>query len=326
MSTKEVDRSCWCCPDCVGRKRILGRFAIDVIIWVVVGLPVLYLYKNSDPYRRGFFCNDDSLRYPYKENTISDDLLLLLGFLLPFVVFFANEMERYRVTRHTDHINKYLIVFLKISCAYAFGFTLIELFIQGAKPAIGRLRPHFFDVCKPDFSKIDCTRGYITDYNCTDTNHSAAVHRESRLSFPSGHAGFAMFGAIFTSLYMEKQVTLRCSAVAKCFTQTAMVALALMCAVTRLYDNRHHVSDIVAGGILGAVMGLYMFKALGEKALRSRRLHLKIPFLMRRQNRQGEVSTPTPLLSHTISSPSTPGQETGYFTANGSLKANLSNV
>lgn len=70
------------------------RFLTQNVTWQIllylflftVGLPVLYLYKNSVPYRRGFFCNDDSLRYPYKENTISDDLLLLVGFLLPFVV------------------------------------------------------------------------------------------------------------------------------------------------------------------------------------------------------------------------------------------------
>jgi hypothetical protein len=56
-------------------------------------------------------------------------------------------------------IFEYLVVFGKISCAYAFGFTMIELVIQGAKPAIGRLRPNFFDVCKPDFTKIDCDKG-----------------------------------------------------------------------------------------------------------------------------------------------------------------------
>ncbi|CAG2240045.1 PLPP1_2_3 [Mytilus edulis] len=320
------DTTCWCCPNCVGLRRIFARFFVDVSIWIIVGVPVLYLYKNSVPYRRGFFCDDDSLRYPYKENTISDDLLLLIGFALPFVVFMLNESERYRVTRKTDHVNKYLVVFLKISCAYAFGFTIIELIIQGAKPAIGRLRPHFFDVCKPDFSKIDCTKGYITDYNCTNANISDKLDRESRLSFPSGHAGFAMYSAIFTALYMEKQVTLRCSAVAKCFTQTAMVLLALMCAVTRLYDNRHHVSDIVAGCVLGAVIGFYMFKVLGEKALRSRTLHLKIPFLMRKQHhRKGEISTPTPLLSQTCSSSSTT-EMNHYFIGRDGKESNLSNV
>jgi membrane-associated phospholipid phosphatase len=57
---------------------------------------------------------------------------------------------------------------------------------------------------------------------------------------------------------MEKQVTLQCSAVAKCFTQTAMILSALMCAITRLYDNKHHVTDIVAGMALGVVMGYYV--------------------------------------------------------------------
>lgn len=57
---------------------------------------------------------------------------------------------------------------------------------------------------------------------------------------------------------MEKQVTLQCSAVAKCFTQTAMILLALMCAITRLYDNKHHVTDIVAGMALGVLVGYYM--------------------------------------------------------------------
>lgn len=297
---------------------------MDVTIWIIVGAPVLYLYKASVPYRRGFFCNDDSLRYPYKENTISDDLLLLIGFSLPLVVFLLNELERFRVTRNSDNIYKYIVVFVKISCAYAFGFTMIELVIQGAKPAIGRLRPHFFDVCKPDFSQINCDKGYITDYNCTDTHYSGSVHRQSRLSFPSGHAGFAMYSAVFTSLYMEKQVTLQCSAVAKCFTQIAMVSLALMCAVTRLYDNKHHVTDIVAGMLLGVVMGVYMFKALGEKAIRSRHLHLKIPFIKRL--RRQDTSTPTPLLSQGCSSASNTGTSLNQFFINGGVNSKLSSV
>lgn len=64
-----------------------------MIFFLSVGVPVLYLYKNSVPYRRGFFCNDDSLRYPYKENTISDDLLLLIGFALPFVVVSSDNIH-----------------------------------------------------------------------------------------------------------------------------------------------------------------------------------------------------------------------------------------
>ena len=36
---------------------------------------------------------------------------------------------------------------------------------------VGRLRPHFLDVCKPDFTMFNCTDGignpvYVTDYEC----------------------------------------------------------------------------------------------------------------------------------------------------------------
>ena len=47
----------------------------------------------------------------------------------------------------------------------------------------GRLRPHFFDVCKPDWSKINCTNSYgqpvfITGDVCTGTDYKKL--REAR--------------------------------------------------------------------------------------------------------------------------------------------------
>ena len=60
------------------------------------------------------------------------------------------------------------------------------------KYTIGRLRPHFLAVCKPDFSKLNCSTGFkknfITNYVCTGDKD---LIKEARLSFPSGHASFA---------------------------------------------------------------------------------------------------------------------------------------
>ena len=64
------------------------------------------------------------------------------------------------------------------------------------KYTVGRLRPHFLAVCKPDFSKLNCTTGFhknfITNYECTGDKD---LIKEARLSFPSGHSSFA--GIIF---------------------------------------------------------------------------------------------------------------------------------
>jgi len=50
---------------------------------------------------------------------------------------------------------------------FLFGCAASQSFTDIAKVAVGRMRPHFLDVCKPDFSAIDCSLGYITNYTCT---------------------------------------------------------------------------------------------------------------------------------------------------------------
>lgn len=43
--------------------------------FLVVGLPFAILTMQHAPYKRGFFCNDDSIKYPLKDDTISYQLL-----------------------------------------------------------------------------------------------------------------------------------------------------------------------------------------------------------------------------------------------------------
>lgn len=50
---------------------------------------------------------------------------------------------------------------------FLFGCAVSQSFTDIAKVSVGRMRPHFLDVCKPDFSTINCSLGYITNYTCT---------------------------------------------------------------------------------------------------------------------------------------------------------------
>lgn len=49
-----------------------------------VGLPFFILTLQHSPFKRGFFCNDESIRYPLKEDTISHQLLG--GVMIPFTL------------------------------------------------------------------------------------------------------------------------------------------------------------------------------------------------------------------------------------------------
>ena len=51
-----------------------------------VGIPVLTLYVSGKSYRRGFYCDDESIRYPFKESTVTSTVLYLYGVFIPTIV------------------------------------------------------------------------------------------------------------------------------------------------------------------------------------------------------------------------------------------------
>lgn len=62
----------------------------------------------------------------------------------------------------------YWNVFKMVSC-YASGAIFCQLMTDIGKKTIGRLRPNFIDVCKPNLSELCLMNNYsyITDYSCS---------------------------------------------------------------------------------------------------------------------------------------------------------------
>ena len=48
-----------------------------------VWLPVLLLHLLGKPFQRGFYCDDASIRYPFKESTVTNTVLYCYGLGLP---------------------------------------------------------------------------------------------------------------------------------------------------------------------------------------------------------------------------------------------------
>lgn len=48
-----------------------------------MGIPFLVVHLTVEPFQRGFFCNDDTIRYPYREDTVSMGLCVAVGVLIP---------------------------------------------------------------------------------------------------------------------------------------------------------------------------------------------------------------------------------------------------
>ncbi|KAL3868278.1 hypothetical protein ACJMK2_041105 [Sinanodonta woodiana] len=241
----------------------------DVIIWLAIGLPALVLYIMGTPYKAGFFCDDTSLKYPYKQNTISDALLSGVAFGLTIMMLLIVEVLNIFEKENKRHrcLTQGPFTCLKGFGIFLFGFVITQIFTEVLKNAVGRLRPNFFDLCRPDFSRIDCSQGYITNYTCTNDEHSASTLRNSRQSFPSGHAVFSVFTSMYLVLYIQKRLHISYSHFLKPTIQAALVLLSVLCSVSRITDHMHHSSDVIAGIGIGFVVACSVFYSLGTKFL-----------------------------------------------------------
>lgn len=56
------------------------------MFFYIAGIPVLMFYLFGSPYQRGFFCADESIRYPFKESTVTSFVLYTVGLGLPTLV------------------------------------------------------------------------------------------------------------------------------------------------------------------------------------------------------------------------------------------------
>lgn len=115
---------------------------------------------------------------------------------------------------------------------FLFGCAVSQSFTDIAKVSVGRMRPHFLDVCKPNFSTINCSLGYITNYTCTGEDSevqearfvtlffSFVVLKEHlkwkqrvnetlclrRKSFFSGHASFSLFTMLYLAVSSDNSL------------------------------------------------------------------------------------------------------------------------
>ncbi|KAM6975999.1 phospholipid phosphatase 1 isoform 2-T2 [Tautogolabrus adspersus] len=229
---------------------------LDIVCLVLVGLPFIVLTVQHRPYRRGFFCNDDSIKYPFKEETISPQLLG--GVMIPVTILTMIIGECLLVylkrIKSKSSFGSYLSSVYKAIGTFLFGAAMSQSLTDIAKYSIGRLRPHFLDVCKPDWKKINCSSGaYIEDFTCTG---DATMVNEGRLSFYSGHSSFSMYCMLFLALYLQARLQVEWARLLRPTIQFFLIAATVYTGLSRVSDYKHHWSDVLAGLLQGALMAL----------------------------------------------------------------------
>ncbi|KAM8744068.1 phospholipid phosphatase 1 isoform 2-T2 [Acanthopagrus schlegelii] len=229
---------------------------LDLACLILAGLPFVILTVRHSPFRRGFFCNDDTIKYPYKEDTISYQLLG--GVMIPVTVLTMIIGECLLVylkrIKSKSSFGSYVASVYKAVGTFLFGAAMSQSLTDIAKYSIGRLRPHFLDVCKPDWGSINCSVGvYIEDFTCTGDE---TMSNEGRLSFYSGHSSFSMYCMLFLALYLQARLQAEWARLLRPTIQFFLIAASVYTGLSRVSDYKHHWSDVLTGLLQGALMAL----------------------------------------------------------------------
>lgn len=220
-------------------------FAVEVCVDI--------LHYHVEPFKRGFFCDDESLMHPYSESTVGSSLFYV-GYGLPLATIIITEIWRLKLSM--DDKRELKLFGFQISCwvqniykyggIFMFGNLVTIVLTDAGKRVVGRFRPHFINVCQPIMAngttcanEINFHR-YIVDFTCGNTESSAERLNEMRLSFPSGHSSIAMFSMLFVAFYIHFRMTWNGSKLLKHFLQFIVMTMAWLTALSRISDYKHH--------------------------------------------------------------------------------------
>ncbi|GBM62502.1 Putative phosphatidate phosphatase [Araneus ventricosus] len=254
----------------IEEEKLSTRIIIDVVLLIIVAIPIPLFYTGVfKPYQRGFFCDDETIQYPYRDSTVSDFALYVGGLAIGILAIFLCEFVRKLFVKSEDE-NVFYVFDRRVPSSVLYIYSSTSLFLFGAfiveigtnfiKYTLGRLRPNFIDVCQPDFDCSSLTNPHTFVENYTCTNPDTYSVDDSRLSFPSGHSSFAIYAVLFSVIYLHKCLICPHSKLLRPAVQFILFLMGAYTAVSRIGDNKHHWSDVVGGLTLGSIIAVLMLR------------------------------------------------------------------
>jgi len=253
-------------------------FLLDVTILVIVGSPILIVKYLATPTVLGFFCSDESIRHPYYDSTISTAVNMTVSYGLNIILILVNCVAG-GLQKPGGSLKEAAMNMWKELRIFLLGVFAAQMVTGVIKQYAGRLRPHFIEVCSPSPELTEDMCGsfispiYVTNYTCpgnadrfdNDLEEMKKRVREGRLSFPSGHASLACFGAVFAILYIQLRFVRQLAHLPRALLQLLPFLYAFFCCVSRVTDNKHHVTDVLAGACLGTLFAIAAITTSADK-------------------------------------------------------------
>eukprot|EP00088_Acartia_fossae_P033185 TRINITY_DN3395_c0_g1_i3.p1 TRINITY_DN3395_c0_g1~~TRINITY_DN3395_c0_g1_i3.p1 ORF type:complete len:351 (+),score=19.27 TRINITY_DN3395_c0_g1_i3:167-1219(+) len=242
-------------PTTVKCKILLALF--DVLLYITIVIPLFLSIFGKLQFEIGFFdCNDPSIRRQKRPSSVSKTSLLLFYFLLPLVLILIVEFGHCIQAKIKTLKLKLISALKKVYHLYVryFLWATLNILLNDVLKVVAAVpRPHFIETCQPDCDKgvgmVKFTRSVCLGEN-TDSIFDAMK------SWPSGHAQLAAFAAVFIIVYMEARISDEHTVMLKRWLQSVALVFPLYSSATRIHDQKHHVSDVVCGFLIGGILAV----------------------------------------------------------------------
>ena len=235
-----------CCSD---NKivRVIKTYLWDYVILVVL-LVLCGVLELIHPFSRYYLPFDESIMYPYRtEDTVPNWALFVISAVVP-VVLIAFLSRTYKRTSWDLHA---------ALMALALGLLVTGFLTQLVKVSVGRLRPDFLARCRPENN--------MPNAKCLG---DPSVVEEGRKSFPSGHASLSFAGLSMLTFYILGKLQIidrgQRALLAEWMLAFLPVVGALMVALSRVSDYRHHWQDVTVGSLLGLGLSYWAYNLYFE--------------------------------------------------------------
>uniref|UniRef100_A0A0K0CUA2 AcidPPc domain-containing protein n=1 Tax=Angiostrongylus cantonensis TaxID=6313 RepID=A0A0K0CUA2_ANGCA len=230
---------------------------LDISITLVISIVLFYTFSGYaiSPYERPIPCNDESIRQPFKPNTVGMKQLLVVSLGSPFLIICFVEALVFHYSQGYNKLANYFSISTLLYLKYLLTYTLCTILMEYFKCTVGRLRPHFIAVCQPDWSRMDFSETYCM-------NPDSRRIRSARTSFPSGHAAAAFHVLIFICIYLPRMAKI--TGIPYLFKIRNILLViytswTVFTAITRVTDFWHHSTDVLGGIILATVCVIPVF-------------------------------------------------------------------
>ncbi|KAJ1305738.1 hypothetical protein OPQ81_010470 [Rhizoctonia solani] len=233
-----------------GRHKSFHSYLPDWLLTAALGL-LIVLLNHVDGFRREFDLTDPR----YKPDEIIPGYALhLISFVAPLLIMWSINLAVIRSWWDAH----------SAALGISLGLAMTSVTTHLVKVTVGRPRPDLLHRCQPVAGATNHAPneffGLANWAVCTQTDK--LIMRDGWRSFWSGHASGSFAGLSFLSYYMAGKLHIfdEQGYTVKVWIALAPFLAAILVAISRTVDNRHHWEDVTVGAIVGMNLAYFAYR------------------------------------------------------------------